>query len=188
VLARTTSVHDTRALASALSELLQPGDVVLLSGEMGAGKTAFTQGLGAGLGYVGRITSPTFTIAHTYEGGRVRIHHLDVYRLEHLHEALDAGLAEMVDEGAVVVIEWGDAVLPLLPADHLDIRITFPPVAEGAGEDDAEAAGDAVATDAGPDGAGDDGRHWEIVPAGERWAARSGSLRTSLGRWVVPPC
>jgi tRNA threonylcarbamoyladenosine biosynthesis protein TsaE len=180
VLARTTSVDETRALAAALAELLQPGDVVLLSGEMGAGKTAFTQGLGAGLGVEARITSPTFTIAHTYDGGRLRVHHLDVYRLEHLHEALDAGLAEMIDEGAVVVIEWGDAVLPLMPADHLDIRITFAPLHDGAGDD-----GEADGSDR---SALDDERRWELAAVGERWVARLPALSTALARWEVPSC
>lgn len=177
MLARTTSVDETRALAAALAEVLRPGDVVLLTGEMGAGKTAFTQGLGSGLGYEGRITSPTFTIAHTYDGGRLRIHHLDVYRLEHLHEALDAGLAEMVDEGAVVVIEWGDAVIPLLPADHLDMRISFVPL--DAPDTESEAAGEAAT---------DDRRQWEIVTVGERWASRRAALHQALERWAVEPC
>jgi len=164
VLARTTSAADTRALAAALAALVRPGDVLLLSGEMGAGKTAFTQGLGAALGVAERITSPTFTIAQTYEGGRLRLHHLDVYRLEHLHEALDVGLAEMIDDGAVVVIEWGDAVVPVLPADFLEIRIVFAPLV-----DDDEAAGDV--------------RQWQIRPVGSRWKARADGLRATLGPW-----
>lgn len=163
VLARTTSAADTRALAGALADLVRPGDVLLLSGEMGAGKTAFTQGLGAALGVTERITSPTFTIAQTYEGGRVRIHHLDVYRLEHLHEALDVGLAEMVDDGAVVVIEWGDAVVPVLPADFLEITIGFAPL------DDDPASGDV--------------RTWRLRPVGARWKARADGLRATLARW-----
>lgn len=184
MLARTSSTDDTRALAVALADLLRPGDVLLLSGEMGAGKTAFTQGLGAGLGVEARITSPTFTIVHTYEGGRLRVHHLDVYRLEHLHEALDIGLAEMVDEGAVVVIEWGDAVVPVLPADYLEIRITFAPVTvapSGAG------AGD----DSGPGGELDplaDERRWHLRPVGARWQARADGLRATLARWEDPSC
>jgi tRNA threonylcarbamoyladenosine biosynthesis protein TsaE len=163
VLARTTSVDDTRAFAGALATLVRPGDVILLSGEMGAGKTAFTQGLGASLGVTERITSPTFTIAQTYEGGRLRLHHLDVYRLEHLHEALDIGLAEMVDDGAVVVIEWGDAVVPVLPADFLEIRIGFAPL------DDDEASGDR--------------REWQLRPVGAGWKARADALRATLERW-----
>ncbi|HEU5152003.1 MAG TPA: tRNA (adenosine(37)-N6)-threonylcarbamoyltransferase complex ATPase subunit type 1 TsaE [Iamia sp.] len=164
MLARTTSAPDTRALAAALADLVRPGDVVLLSGEMGAGKTAFTQGLGAALGVTERITSPTFTIAQTYEG-RLRIHHLDVYRLEHLHEALDVGLAEMVDDGAVVVIEWGDAVVPVLPADFLEIRIGFAPL-----DDDPASA---------------DVRTWQLRPVGDRWKARADGLRATLAPWEV---
>ncbi|HEX7133806.1 MAG TPA: tRNA (adenosine(37)-N6)-threonylcarbamoyltransferase complex ATPase subunit type 1 TsaE [Iamia sp.] len=163
MLARTTSVVDTRAFAGALAALVRPGDVLLLSGEMGAGKTAFTQGLGAALGVTERITSPTFTIAQTYEGGKIRIHHLDVYRLEHLHEALDVGLAEMIDDGAVVVIEWGDAIVPVLPADFLEIRIAFAPL-----EDD-EASGDV--------------RTWQLRPVGPRWKARADGLRATLEPW-----
>lgn len=163
VLARTTSADDTRALAAAFADLVRPGDVVLLSGEMGAGKTAFTQGLGSALGVSERITSPTFTIVQTYEGSRIRIHHLDVYRLEHLHEALDVGLAEMVDDGAVVVIEWGDAVVPVLPADYLEIRIGFAPL------DDDPASGDV--------------RTWQLRPVGARWKARADGLRATLAAW-----
>jgi tRNA threonylcarbamoyladenosine biosynthesis protein TsaE len=161
VLARTASVDETRALAGALAPLLEPGDIVVLTGEMGAGKTAFTQGLGAALGVSGRITSPTFTIAQTYEGGRLRVHHLDVYRLEHLHEAVDLGLSEMVDEGAVVVIEWGDAVAPVLPEDLLEVRITFPEGLDGS----------------------DDERRWHLRPVGPRWTARAEALRAALRPW-----
>ncbi len=161
MLARTASVAETRALAGALAALLRPGDIVVLTGEMGAGKTAFTQGLGVALGVAERITSPTFTIAQTYEGESLRVHHLDVYRLEHLHEALDLGLSEMVDEGAVVVIEWGDVVAPVLPDDLLEIRISFPPGLDGA----------------------DDERRWHLRPVGRRWAARADGLRAVLGPW-----
>lgn len=174
MLARTTTVHDTRALAATLAELLRPGDVVLLSGEMGAGKTAFTQGLATGLAVPDRVTSPTFTIAQTYEGGRLRVHHLDVYRLEHLNEALDVGLGEMIDEGAVVVIEWGDTIEPVLPADYLEIRITFAPL-----PDDAEEAQlDLLA----------DERRWHLRPVGPRWSARADGLRATLARWEDPSC
>jgi tRNA threonylcarbamoyladenosine biosynthesis protein TsaE len=180
VLARTTSPAETRALAAALSELLRPGDVVLLSGEMGAGKTAFTQGLGAGLGVTERITSPTFTIAQTYEGGRLLLHHLDVYRLEHLHEALDVGLAEMVDDGSVVVVEWGDAVRPVLPADYLELRITFGDALDGAdGPGGAQGAAEATS---------DDLRRWHLRPVGTRGAARAAALRAALAPWEEPSC
>jgi tRNA threonylcarbamoyladenosine biosynthesis protein TsaE len=126
VVATTTSVDETRELGAAVSSLARPGDVLVLAGDLGAGKTAFVQGFGRGLGVPDRITSPTFTLVHVYEG-RVPVYHLDVYRLEQLSEALDLGLAEMLDDGGVVLIEWGDAILPVLPHDYLEVRITFGP-------------------------------------------------------------
>ena len=111
VVALTTSVDETRELAAALVALARPGDVLVLAGDLGAGKTAFVQGFGRGLGVAERITSPTFTLVHVYEG-RLPVHHLDVYRLEQLSEVLDLGLAEMLDDGGVVLIEWGDADPP----------------------------------------------------------------------------
>ncbi len=157
VVAITASVEETRDLAAALSALASPGDVIVLAGDLGAGKTAFVQGFGRGLGVVGRITSPTFTLVHVYEG-RLPVHHLDVYRLDQMSEALDLGLAEMLDEGGVVLIEWGDAITPLLPHDHLEVRLTF--------------------------GSGDDDRMLELVPVGPAWAQRSAGMRAALGPWI----
>lgn len=155
---RTSSADDTRALARALAGVVRPGDVVLLAGDMGAGKTAFTQGLGAALGVTDRITSPTFTIVHEHLGDGIRLHHLDVYRLGHIHEALDVGLPELVDEGAVVVIEWGDAIAPALPAEYLELRFAF-----------------------GPDGP--DHRLIAMALVGSRWMARSEGLHGVVGPW-----
>ncbi len=159
LLARTRSASDTQALAAALAELVRPGDVILLAGELGAGKTAFTQGLGRALGVVESITSPTFTLASHYEG-RLELNHLDVYRLEQLAEVLDVGLPEMLDEGGVTVIEWGDAIVNALPADYLVIRMAY-----GDGEDD---------------------RGLELELVGSRWSARQRALSLALAAWLIP--
>ena len=98
-------------------------DLLLLVGDLGAGKTAFTQGFGAGLGVEDQVTSPTFSLVRQYEG-RLDLNHLDVYRLEQVSEALDLGLSELLDEGAVTGIEWGDTILPALLSDYLVVRIT----------------------------------------------------------------
>lgn len=157
VAATTASVDQTQDLGEALSALARGGDLVLLAGDLGAGKTAFVQGFGRGLGVAGRITSPTFTLVHVYEG-RVPVHHLDVYRIEQLGEALDLGLPEMLDAGGVVLIEWGDAILPVLPHDYLEVRLTF--------------------------GEGDDDRRIELDAVGPSWAERLPAIESCLAPWV----
>jgi tRNA threonylcarbamoyladenosine biosynthesis protein TsaE len=137
--ARTASVDDTRKLAAAVAELVEPGDLLVLAGDLGAGKTAFAQGLAAALGVDEPVTSPTFTIARGYTGRGVRINHLDVYRMEHLQETFAIGLPELVDDGAVTLIEWGDVVASVLPPSYLEIRLMM-----GDGDDDREITVDAV--------------------------------------------
>ncbi|MGH2753779.1 MAG: tRNA (adenosine(37)-N6)-threonylcarbamoyltransferase complex ATPase subunit type 1 TsaE [Actinomycetota bacterium] len=118
----TRSPEETRILGASLAPVLLPGDVVSLSGDLGAGKTVFVQGLATALGVTGRVTSPTFTIVHEYDG-RYPIVHLDVYRLDSFQEILDLGFEEFFDPRAVVVIEWGEAVEQLLPRRHLRIEL-----------------------------------------------------------------
>lgn len=160
-MARTTTVGETRDLAAGLAALAQPGDLLLLVGDLGAGKTAFAQGFGAGLGVTEPITSPTFTLANEYDG-RLRVHHLDVYRLDQLAEVADLGLAELLDDGGVVLIEWGDAILPVLPNDYLEVRIGFP---------------------AGPE-APDDERLVVLRSIGVGWAHRQASLLHAVEPWA----
>lgn len=155
----TASVEETRAVAGAVAELATVGDLVLLAGEMGAGKTAFAQGFGAALGVTDPITSPTFTIVREY-AGRLALHHVDAYRLEHLQEVGELGVAEMLDEPAVMLVEWGDAILPALAPEHLEVRITF--------------------------GEGDDDRHLRLTTVGGRWHARRPALAEALARWADP--
>jgi tRNA threonylcarbamoyladenosine biosynthesis protein TsaE len=118
----STSPEDTRILGAALAPVLLPGDVISLSGDLGAGKTVFVQGLAAALSVKGRVTSPTFTIVHEYNG-RYRILHIDVYRLNSFQEVLDLGFEELLDPEAIMLVEWGEAVAPLLPQKHLEIDI-----------------------------------------------------------------
>jgi tRNA threonylcarbamoyladenosine biosynthesis protein TsaE len=124
----TASPEETRMMGAALAGLLGPRDVVSLTGDLGAGKTTFVQGAAAGLNVTEPVLSPTFTLVRRYRG-TIPVYHLDVYRLERLQEVLDVGLDEILDEGAVVFIEWGDAIDPLLPPEHLQIELTLP--AEG---------------------------------------------------------
>jgi len=119
---RTDSPDATRAVAAALGELLVAGDVILLVGDLGAGKTAFAQGLALGLGIDEPVTSPTFTIVQEY-AGRLPLAHVDVYRLDRVQDLYDLGFDELVDGNGVTVVEWGDLVEQSVPADHLVVRI-----------------------------------------------------------------
>jgi tRNA threonylcarbamoyladenosine biosynthesis protein TsaE len=158
IAARTKSVDDTRALAAEVAGLTRAGDLLLLAGGLGAGKTAFVQGFGRGLGVEEPITSPAFVLVHTYEG-RLPLVHLDVYRLDHLQELIDLGMAELLDEGGVTVVEWGDVVSPALPADFLEVRLEV--------------------------GEADDERVITMNPVGPGWPARMRALRQALSRWLV---
>jgi len=118
------TVEDTRAIGAALADLLRAGDAVALTGELGAGKTTFVQGVAVGLGFAGTVVSPTFTLVREYRG-RLTVHHVDVYRLDRVQDVLDLGFEEMTDDG-VLLVEWGDAVEGLLPSEHLSVELTVP--------------------------------------------------------------
>jgi tRNA threonylcarbamoyladenosine biosynthesis protein TsaE len=121
----TSSAAGTCRVGEGVGALARPGDVILLGGDLGAGKTTFTQGLARALGVGEPVTSPTFTLVHSYEGSVTRLLHADVYRLERLRDVVDLGLAELLEDGAVAVVEWGQQAAPALPADHLDVGISF---------------------------------------------------------------
>jgi tRNA threonylcarbamoyladenosine biosynthesis protein TsaE len=128
---RTHSPSETYALGQRLGQLLRRGQVIALHGDLGAGKTLFTQGIAAGLGVAERVTSPTFTLVNRYRSAAgVELVHIDCYRLGegNLDASLEAsafGLEEILAEGdTVVVIEWAERVAALLPADCLQITIT----------------------------------------------------------------
>lgn len=121
--AELATVEDTRAFGKELASSLRAGDLVVLSGPLGAGKTALTQGIAAGLGVEGRVTSPTFVIARVHRGP-VPLVHVDAYRLR------DSGWLDLddleIDESldrSVVVVEWGDGVVEMLSDSHLDVAL-----------------------------------------------------------------
>ena len=149
----TRSSEATRQLAAAIGGLLGAGDVLVLAGDLGAGKTTFTQGLATELGVTAPVTSPTFVLVHEY-AGRIPIVHIDVYRLEHLQEVHDLGFDELVGGDAVAVVEWGDILGPLLPPDRL--HLTF------------EYASD------------ENTRFVSLTPHGVSWADRADSLATAI--------
>ena len=120
---RTETPDDTRAVGGAVASLLVPGDAVALTGELGAGKTTFVQGAARALGVTSAVASPTFTLIREYRG-RIPVAHVDVYRLQRLQDVVDLGLEEMIDEGDVLFVEWGDVVEGLLTESHLRIELT----------------------------------------------------------------
>lgn len=121
----TGDASETREVGEVLAELLGPDDVVSLTGEPGAGKTTFVQGVGAGLGCGARVVSPTFTLVREYDGGRLHIFHLDVYRLNRIQDVLDLGVEDMLEGGGVTLIEWGDVIEGLLGSDYLEVELTL---------------------------------------------------------------
>lgn len=149
----TKSAGETEAVGEALGDQLRVGDVVVLTGDLGAGKTTFTKGVARGLGVTQRVTSPTFTIVQEYEG-RVPVAHVDVYRLERIQELYDFGFEELLDD-RVTVVEWGEAIELVLPRDRVDVRIAL---------DDAD----------------DDRRVVEIVTSGPSWDVRGPDLAAAL--------
>lgn len=120
---QTKSEEETKQLASFLAEQLFPGSVVLLEGQLGAGKTTFTKGLAEGLGIKRIIKSPTYTLIREYTDGRLPLYHMDLYRLEETG-AEDLGLDEYFEGDGISVVEWASLVPEEMPEERLNIRLT----------------------------------------------------------------
>lgn len=116
------TVDDTRALGAALAGVVAPGDLLVLTGPLGAGKTALTQGLGAALGVGEPVTSPTFVIARVHRGGRLPLVHVDAYRLGSVADVDDLDLDASTEE-SVTVVEWGAGLVERLADEHLEVRL-----------------------------------------------------------------
>lgn len=179
IVATTTNVAETRAVAGAVASLCVPGDVLLLAGDLGAGKTAFAQGFGRALGVTEPITSPTFTLVRQYPVHPVvtatgvdptptatgiepvrTLLHADVYRLDHLQEIADLGLGELVEDSAVALVEWGDMAEPILGEGSLAVRLEV-----------VEHLGDC------------DRRSITIASSGDGWLDRWGRLVAATAPW-----
>ena len=179
---RSESAADTRAIAAAIAAVARAGDLIVLAGEMGAGKTAFAQGFAREIGVHEPVTSPTYTLVHTYPAVRaargkrantvsdansngnsnanmneITLHHADLYRLEHTAEVADLALAELLEDDAIVLVEWGDMVEL---GEHLQIELRTD-------DDDPEQ------------------REITITSDDRRWEARWERLTTALQRWAA---
>ena len=119
----TNSPEETEELGERLGRALSPGDVVAFTGDLGAGKTAFTRGIARGLGIGDRVTSPTFAIVNEYEGGRLPLFHFDMYRLGSADELFDIGWEDYLRRGAVCAVEWSEKVEDAFFGDEIVLRI-----------------------------------------------------------------
>ena len=126
----TRAEAETEALGARLAAVLAPGAVVTYRGGLGMGKTAFTRGLARGLGYKGRVTSPTFTIVNEYEGGRLPLFHFDMYRLEGADALFDIGWEDYLDRGGVCAVEWSELAEEALPPETVFVTIARSPEAD----------------------------------------------------------
>jgi tRNA threonylcarbamoyladenosine biosynthesis protein TsaE len=181
MLLRADSLAATHAIAAALASLARPGDIIVLAGEMGAGKTAFAQGFGRALGITDPITSPTFTLVHSYPcpDGRRTLHHADIYRLDRTGDVDELALHELAEFGGIVLVEWGDVAASGL-GDHLEVRLSH--------DDELDVDLD-VDLDADPESGADDdfgldtSRTIELHAAGSSWAGRWDRLQHDLAAY-----
>ena len=120
----TRSAAETRALGKKLAARLQPGDVLLLEGDLGAGKSELTRGIAAGLGVTETVTSPSFTILNVYESGRCPLYHFDWYRLESSEELYELGMDEYLGGDGIAVVEWPGRCPDAVPEGAVRIRMT----------------------------------------------------------------
>ena len=151
--ATTRDAAETHALGQRIGAVLRPGDVVVLDGDLGAGKTVMAKGIAVALGVTETVVSPTFTVVREYDAPTPFVH-VDVYRLDHLQELHDLGFDDLVGGDAVTVVEWGERVSAALPSDRL--RVLLEP------------------------GVGDDERIVSVDAAGTTWGDRRDALRAAL--------
>ena len=149
----TNSPEETRQLGRYVGLSARPGDVYLLSGRLGAGKTCLTQGIAWGLGIKEYAASPTFVLMREMTGGRLPLYHIDLYRLDRLEEIADLGLDDYFYGKGVCVVEWAEKGINILPTEHLQLQIDY---------------------------ISEERRRFVITPSGERYGEMIGSLESKL--------
>lgn len=156
----TESPEETQQLGTKLGELAQLGDVFLLVGRLGTGKTCLTQGIAWGLGIEGYATSPSFVVINQYQG-RLPFYHIDLYRLDRIEEVIELGLEDYLYGRGVCVVEWAEKALEVLPEEHLLVEISF---------------------------LSDTGRNFVLKPVGERYVELLSQLNTAprTKKWSLP--
>ena len=169
----TADAADTQRLAAVLASTFTGGEVISLTGELGAGKTCFVQGAAQQLGVAQRLTSPSFLLRRDYPAhttrGDVTLTHVDVYRLNHLSDIDDLGFDDVGQPGFVTFVEWGDAAAALLPEDHLEVELTLAaPTAALSAIDDPDQA---------------EPRHIRLRPYGPQWHQRLDAIGGRLATW-----
>lgn len=175
MLLRVDDLTGTHAVAAAIAGVARAGDVIVLAGDMGSGKTAFAQGFGRALGITEPITSPTFTLVHSYPlSRRLTLHHADIYRLERTSDIDDLALHELAAFNGIVLVEWGDVAGSAL-GDHLEVRLNQ---VDG-DESDAEGA-DATTVDEFADAGS---REIELRAVGAAWAGRWDRITRAVERF-----
>ena len=171
MLLRAASLVDTHAIAAALAGLARVSDIIVLAGDMGAGKTAFAQGFGRALGVTEPITSPTFTLVHSYPvSGKVTLHHADIYRLDSTGDVDVLALPELAEFDGIVLVEWGD-VAAVGFGDHLEVRLRRDDL-DGDLSDEAIDNNDDDGTDVDDEFGLDECRLIELEATGSSWAGR----------------
>ncbi len=147
------SPEETQELGKQIGQLALPGDVILLVGNLGTGKTCLTQGIARGLDIDEYTLSPTFVIIREHYG-RLPLYHIDLYRLDDIAESVELGLDDYFYGEGVCVVEWAEKAMSILPAAHLQIRISY---------------------------RSDDGRHLRIIPSGQRYRDMTAQLKQLSG-------
>ena len=175
MLLKVDDLTGTHAVAAVIAGVARAGDIVVLAGEMGTGKTAFAQGFGRALGVTEPITSPTFTLVHSYPlTRRLTLHHADIYRLDRTNDIDDLALPELASFNGIVLVEWGDVAGSAF-GDYLEVRLDHVDDAGDNTGDDGEDEGHDEQDDAsdGTDEFADDGcRGIELRAVGASWAGR----------------